>query len=639
MNFVSKKSIYLLALLVICLLLTVFVPTYAKFASGYESDTDVVGVTLSFDLSISGIEEYEEVVVPAGESEKFNVEITNQTGDVVHYGIWYMMVSPNQLANDMSIGRLKGTVATTSGSIENEGVAVVTLAIVNNSTSEMKFNLGVGSSSVGLGDIEYLGGKYLVTGDVEISKANVPKLDDGLIPVYYDEKNSVWKKADSSNKDNKWYDYYEKKWANAVMISDPKKRESYQKADVDTEIIEKDVVAFYVWIPRFKYRLWNVNRQTSDEDSYGYLAYTSGIDIEFEENNDSTGEVDCVYNNAAVSLDGDLSDVCFYRELESITAISSNKDYASVWYTHPAFSFNNEELTGFWIGKFETGGTKEEPVVLPNMVSLREQAVSEQFTTSKLFQSYGLSNEVNAHMLTNLEWGAVAYLTHSIYGLCDGISCRDVYINNSSHYYTGRSGGAISGSEDLSLSSVYVKEIDNLTVKYYPNGYYDYRGYFIDYRGELTNEKDITKVASTTGNITGVYDMSGGASEYVMANMVNEKNAFNPSLAGNAWNGKNDLDNFYYQSYSYSIYDDTQDSFNRARLGDATAEVVGMGEDSNLAWKSGEVNIGALSIMTNSELSWMLRGSDYLSSNAGIFSFSADKGQSSNNITFRSSLS
>lgn len=40
-------------------------------------------------------------------------------------------------------------------------------------------------------------------------------------------------------------------------------------------------------------------------------------------------------------------------------------------------------------------------------------------------------------MLNNNEWGAVAYLSRSKYG-----ANREVYVNNSSGYYTGRSGGS-----------------------------------------------------------------------------------------------------------------------------------------------------------------------------------------------------
>ena len=96
-------------------------------------------------------------------------------------------------------------------------------------------------------------------------------------------------------------------------------------------------------------------------------------------------------------------------------------------------------------------------------------------------------------MLKNNEWGAVAYLTQSIYGRCSSsTSCSEVGINNNSSYVTGY--GAPAGSS----SSV-------------TNGAYN------------TN---LGMDASTTGNIYGVYDMSGGAYEYVMGNYNNTiKNA------------------------------------------------------------------------------------------------------------------
>ena len=39
---------------------------------------------------------------------------------------------------------------------------------------------------------------------------NPPVLSENMIPVYYDEDDNVWKKADISNqnKEYKWYDYY-----------------------------------------------------------------------------------------------------------------------------------------------------------------------------------------------------------------------------------------------------------------------------------------------------------------------------------------------------------------------------------------------------------------------------------------------
>ena len=97
---------------------------------------------------------------------------------------------------------------------------------------------------------------------------------------------------------------------------------------------------------------------------------------------------------------------------------------------------------------------------------------------NKLDNSFGfVSTEVDTHMSKNNEWGAVAYLTQSIYGRCTGsTSCTEVGINNNNNYKTGYGAPAGSGTGDFN-------EAYNTT------------------RG---------KDASTTNNIYGIYDMSGG---------------------------------------------------------------------------------------------------------------------------------
>ncbi len=167
---ITKKNTYLLLLLVIWLLGFVVIPTYSKFASGFSTEEDIVGLSLSFNIGISNIEEYEELVVPAGGKEKFNVEITNSTGSMVYYGIWYKMVTPPTLSSNMNIGKLADTSVSTSGNIDISGSKTVAIIIVNNSATDMKVNIGVGSSSTSTSDIEYLGGKHLITGEVEFPR-------------------------------------------------------------------------------------------------------------------------------------------------------------------------------------------------------------------------------------------------------------------------------------------------------------------------------------------------------------------------------------------------------------------------------------------------------------------------------------
>ena len=508
-----------------------------------------------------------------------------------------------------------------------------------NETDDIQYDDGIYSGTIRFEDTNG-NGVTAKFGDTSISVSpNSPNLDDGnLIPVYFDEKAGTtgqWKKADSSNANNSWYNYENKMWANAVLINSSATT-NYKTAAINTTVKDSDIVAFYVWIPRFKYRLWNITRQGGAESTYAYPAYSKGIDIIFENGTDSTGNVECTYDVTTPESETNLSDVCIYNGTDTITVNSSNTNYTNAWYTHPAFTFGNDEIEGFWIGKFETSGSASAPRILPDMQSLREQTISVQFTTSKKFQNY-LTSNMDAHMLTNLEWGAVAYLTHSIYGLCDGISCDGVYINNSSGYYTGRSGGAIAESTNLNLANVYPKSSTS-TTKHNSTGYYDYKGYFIDYSGTVTTTKDITKVASTTRNITGVYDMSGGSHEYVMGNMVDSSYNFYPSSSGATWNGSTSLDFKYYNSYSYGTNYYKTIAFNRARLGDATSEVLGSATSSGGAWKVGSETTGSNSNFPDSPDSWFSRGGSCSSNYSGSFYFGSYAGNSHGNYSFRSSL-
>ena len=298
--------------------------------------------------------------------------------------------------------------------------------------------------------------------NIDTSGANAPVLASNMIPVYYDETNDVWKKADASNtnKTNLWYSYessgeYKGMWANAVTVTEIN-RTTYLNATPGTIIPMDDINTMWVWIPRF-------NAVTPSNYNGGTKTSPGAIDVTFVKQNEP-------------SLD--------------------------------AFTFGDKELSGFWYGKFEIshttlassttknnlGCTNEACsnangiIIKPNVTSLRYNNVSNFFFASRSMEqpnnSFGfISSEVDTHMSKNNEWGAVAYLTQSIYGRCtNSTTCTEVGINNKSSYITGY--GAPAGSS----SSV-------------TNGTYN---------------TSLGKDASTTKNIYGIYDMSGGANEYVM---------------------------------------------------------------------------------------------------------------------------
>ena len=318
-----------------------------------------------------------------------------------------------------------------------------------------------------------------------------------------------------------------------------KTRTEYMNADIGTIIPENDILAYYVWIPRYKYKLFNA--------TYAGGKASQVIEVTFENGTSTTGNVTCTYaSNGA--------ETC------------QNKANGN-WYTHPAFTFGNQELEGIWVGKFETTGSTTTPTVKPGKSSLRSITVADMYNTGKLFRStdYITSNGINqsdSHMMKNIEWGAVAYLKQSNYGL--GIT--DITINSNSSFYTGGGTGT-------------------------------------SYKTNIGQ--------STSGNITGVYDMSGGAWEYVMGNYNKTAGSSGLTVSG-------------VPAEHIDIYAGT--SVNYSHLGDALGETAG--------WYSDYANF------VNSSDPWFVRGcSYYYGDSAGVFYFSSSTGGGDNNNGFRVVLS
>ncbi len=448
------------------------------------------------------------------------------------------------------------------------------------------------------------------------SGANAPKLDSNMIPVYYDETAEVWKKADenNTNKEYQWYDYDDKIWANSVTVSSTN-RTTYLNASPGTEIPMEDILTMQVWVPRYKYKVWNYNADRTDRTARTAISEPQEIEIVFEQGTSSTGEIECT--DTISGTDGAKSESCKIDNEECTDSTCNNK-----YYTHPAFTFGSEELEGFWIGKFELTGTISNITTKPDLSSLTNQNIS-SFATNIMEMNdsgnqYGLSISTDTHMIKNMEWGAVAYLSHSKYGVN-----REVYINNSSNYYTGRSGGNVGG--ETPINGTYMDQTS--TTQYNIYGYYTYDGYLLEYgTNTKSSTKDLSKVASTTGNIYGVYDMSGGAYNYVMGNIVSNNGS--TMMSGYTTSQNSEYTGIIYASGSYTSYTGTytypdtkyydkysfgtsQSQRIRSKLGDGIKETY---NTSSYGWYSDNSSLAI------SYGPWFIRGGHYsYGSSAGVF--------------------
>ena len=238
--------------------------------------------------------------------------------------------------------------------------------------------------------------------------------------------------------------------------------------------------------------------------------------------------------------------------------------------------------------------------------------------------------------MKNTEWGAVAYLQHSTYG-----SHTSVRLNNYSEFKTGYAG-------------VYEPTIGytgtNISCVTTPSECNEY-----GINSDVTKLWNTTegRLASTTSNISGIYDMSGGAWEYVMGVMLNSTNTIpcsgRDATSNSGFNGaycmigqtefKTDGINFisdkkYFDFFQYSEIDLV---YYHRILGDATGE---MGPFVKKNYGNIKRVIGAWyddEVWLYTPISpWLIRGNKYdVGTNSGMFATAQLDGSPNSTVSFR----
>ena len=433
--------------------------------------------------------------------------------------------------------------------------------------------------------------------EIEFLNGTEPVLDNNqeLIPVVIDRCGNAHK----VNTGKKWYDYEHKEWANAVILTEEGKKQQIQDGGL---IDEKYIESYFVWIPKYKYKIF-------DMGTYTGLTTT-------KENQEQAIEI--IFGTENTTNEGKTNE-----ENECATPTESGGTGTckeGKWMTHPAF-LAFEGTTGLWVGKFETGYNQDEDnslkdtnswkqtgaekdtneptkvIIKPNVYSWRKITVGNAFNTSKQYKP-----ELQSHMMKNTEWGAVAYLSHSKYGICDDDTCLEVRINNSSNFVTG------------------------VSAKIAPTtGYNEYKDYTNTTPGKANEKSNVypTSVeASTTKNNSGIFDMSGGAWEYVAGYMSGRV-----GLSGLT----ESTDLIEENSKYFDKYTNSHDShFYKRILGDATGEMGPFSTktfNNSTNWESSWYEDYAWFVW--SSIPWFLRGGFPASGVlAGVFAFNRTDGGS-----------
>lgn len=384
---------------------------------------------------------------------------------------------------------------------------------------------------------------------------------------------------------NNWYDYTEgiNHWANIKTVGGGNE-------------------CYWVWIPRYAYRV-PTKGSTAETIEVKFLKGTSNVPI---------------------------------GETEAITNTTPNP---GLWVVHPAFTNVGNggfgELDGIWVAKFEAssdlasvvenptasqlgnngGGSRRDLKVRvkPNVISWRGISLGEAFTACRNLTVNGNSLEgstgIESHMIKNTEWGAVAYLSSSKYGKTDSYGNRNKVWNNP-YYYDSTYQSSITGLCGKGENKENLKTT-NLgdTCKY----------------NEIGGGN-----ASTTGNVYGVYDMSGGSLEYVAGMLESHKKDdkgyydFSDSSMSKYFD--------WYAGSSSDFKNDINYKANTTKYGDAVYETSSSGYSSTGSWDSSM----ALFLYYDYNVVFVRGGgSSEGRSSCSIFAFNASQGEGLNNQTFR----
>ncbi len=521
-------------------------------------------------------------------SQPFNFRLINNSDEKASYTLSLEDITNGEKLSytDVRLGLMKNGETSISTLDDLENLVIDTGMVNGNETIEYSLRLWIKDTVT---DNEVIKDKSLRF-RIQVSAEQIPKeiytesilngtdpvLSDNLIPVTIENDGTVHKASIYEE----WYSYEQKLWANAVVLED--KTVTYENGEV---IPEENIESYFVWIPRYKYKIFNDT------------VYTGLTEIE-----DRVQEIEVEFENKD-------------------TAISTGPTTGN-WLTHPAFvSF---DTNGFWVGKFETGykgatTTAEAHVntsdsaklqIKPNVYSWRNITVGNAFKAS-----YDYLRSDESHMMKNTEWGAVAYLQHSKYG-----SSMSVRNNNNTSYKTGYANvtePTLGYNNGTSIEGNLNGTTDDVTRAYNtPTGY----------------------TASTTGNISGIYDMSGGAWEYVMGYNIN----------ANSVGGSSELTSIYGDFFTNSKWEKYYDKYSNIEvdaskyqtglLGDATREMgpfgTVKGHDGGTRYRTSWY--GDLAHFVYPVSPWFARGGYWsYGVESGAFAFADASGGVSTLLSFR----
>ena len=392
------------------------------------------------------------------------------------------------------------------------------------------------------------------------NQANAPQILSGMKKIMFTlpegtNKGAVIKEGEQGFDDKNWYNYQESRWANA----------------------QTEDGSMWVWIPRYAYKITYKNPINKSEGGTIDIKFLIGTSDEYYDEN---GEK---------------------KTAKRATSATEEVDTTTDYYVHPAFTNESsikyanggwdKELTGIWVSKFEAGyasgnnstpvkassvdytqttayvpageaGTSSDstqsarnwldgkygetkttikyPTFQPKTYSMNYINMNDAYNISKALTEggniYGLSSSTDSHLMKNSEWGAVAYLSHSKYGT-NGVEpyVNNINLNNSTQSVYAVT-GVTTGTTNAGAKTTTIEKVNGTTGNTANDGIYTW--------DQIEGQK-----ASTTLNMYGVYDFSGGTWERTAGYIANGNENLKEYGASVAYDG----DKLKTESTKYTI--------------------------------------------------------------------------------------
>ncbi len=381
--------------------------------------------------------------------------------------------------------------------------------------------------------------------EIKEEKPNAPEKIEGMTPIKFTEPTDTQMGSvqETTWDDSSWYDYSQSKWANT----------------------KSEDGSMWVWIPRYAYKITYTNPENKSEGGTIEVKFLIGTSDNYYD--ESTGEIKTAKRQTTAEETVDTTtDFYVHPAFTNETSINfANGGWDSeltgiyVAKFEAGFPEGNNTTTSkkssvsytqteVWVSVVESGATEDSnqparnwldgiydetptkisyPVFQPLTYSMNYINHNDAYNICKAMNENGnvygfTTSSSDIHLMKNSEWGMISYLSYSKYGT----NGRDIAINNANLNSGGTARTNPAGKSEV--DSVYgitgmtqgltdgaetVVKIDEIIALSGNTSTATGSMYAWNQKGGVS--------ASSTGNMTGVYDLSGGEWERTASYVAN----------------------------------------------------------------------------------------------------------------------